>query len=918
MFAKSILLSLSPVIIETLSPVTDHFVDYTSVFEALPGNFIILKPDSPHFTILAISDEHLVNTGKTREEVIGKHIYEIFPVNPDAISATGPSAFRLSLEKVLSSKKADQMPVVRYDIPSANGGFEERYWSASSKPVLSAKGEILYIIHTTIDITSQVQTEKKQRTFGEIEKRYNQLLQAPVAISIVTGPENIIELANEQILTFWGRKEDVIGKPLFEALPEARTQGFAEILDGVRKTGEPFFAREYPARFIINGTETLRYYNIVALPYYEDSSNTTPAGVFNMSHDVTELVIARKQLEDSESRFRYMIQQAPIAITLTYGHDVVIASINAHMLQILGKTHDHEVLGKKMIEVLPEIENQKILAQVQRVFNTGKPFRGVEVPVELMVNGKMEIHYFDVSYTPLVEKEQITGVIHVAIDVTEKVQNRKKIEESENRFRSLIEESPIATCLFLDRDLIIEVANDSMIALWGKGTNIFGKSLREVLPELEGQPFLKILDNVFTTGITYEAQNTRAQLVKDGQLRDFYFDFTYKPLFDENGHVYGILTAAIDVTDQVLARRALEENQEELKRFKFMAEQARDPFILIREDGTFAYLNPKALEAWGYTKEEARHIRVPDVDPIYQDEIFSQAFAKAQKETIPQFETLHKRKDGHIYPVEVNMGGLLLGGEPHMFAIARNISERKQAEEVLEHKNAELLRINNDLDNFIYAASHDLKAPITNIEALLQALLRTLPPESLTSDRARQITAMMQESIERFKKTIANLTEVVKLQKEQNSEATPVSLADIVHEVKLDLETLIQASHARIVTELNQCTDIHFSEKNLRSVVYNLVSNGIKYASPDRTPVITITCNQFPEYHLLTITDNGLGMKPSHLEKLFTMFKRFHDHVEGSGIGLYMVKKMIDNAGGRIEVQSTFGSGSTFKVYFPR
>jgi signal transduction histidine kinase len=176
----------------------------------------------------------------------------------------------------------------------------------------------------------------------------------------------------------------------------------------------------------------------------------------------------------------------------------------------------------------------------------------------------------------------------------------------------------------------------------------------------------------------------------------------------------------------------------------------------------------------------------------------------------------------------------------------------------------------------------------------------------------------MQESVERFKKTINNLTDVVKLQKENNGEAVMVDLSEVIREVSLDLEPLIKASGAELTVDIADCPAIHFQEKNLRSVIYNLLSNAIKYRAPERVPQVLIHCELTSGYHQLTVKDNGLGMEPRRLDQLFTMFKRFHDHVEGSGIGLYMVKKIVENAGGRIEVESQVGVGSTFRVYFRR
>lgn len=126
-------------------------------------------------------------------------------------------------------------------------------------------------------------------------------------------------------------------------------------------------------------------------------------------------------------------------------------------------------------------------------------------------------------------------------------------------------------------------------------------------------------------------------------------------------------------------------------------------------------------------------------------------------------------------------------------------SEEVQASnEELAESNRQLTRINGDLDNFIYTASHDLKAPISNIEALLHALLRNLSAESLASERTQRITSLMQDSVERFKKTIADLTEMVKLQKENDQASVLVDLSAVVGEVLLDLEPLISSSQAQI------------------------------------------------------------------------------------------------------------------------
>ncbi|MFD2721390.1 ATP-binding protein [Hymenobacter monticola] len=241
-----------------------------------------------------------------------------------------------------------------------------------------------------------------------------------------------------------------------------------------------------------------------------------------------------------------------------------------------------------------------------------------------------------------------------------------------------------------------------------------------------------------------------------------------------------------------------------------------------------------------------------------------------------------------------------------------------QGQRELRDYNAQLTRVNVDLDNFIYTASHDLKAPISNIEGLLDALLTELPPDIIEREPVQPILHLMQESVNRFKRTIGQLTDVSKLQKEHGLPTEPVDLAAVVRDVRLDLEPLLQSTGAELEVDVQAAPSVMFSEKNLRSVVFNLLSNALKYRAPDRVPQVRLRARPEGGAVVLEVQDNGLGLDATSEQKLFGMFQRFHDHVEGSGIGLYMVKKMVENAGGRITVQSELGRGTTFWVYFSR
>ncbi|NDK56678.1 sensor histidine kinase [Pontibacter fetidus] len=242
--------------------------------------------------------------------------------------------------------------------------------------------------------------------------------------------------------------------------------------------------------------------------------------------------------------------------------------------------------------------------------------------------------------------------------------------------------------------------------------------------------------------------------------------------------------------------------------------------------------------------------------------------------------------------------------------VTRDLSERRKNEELM-HKNQELLRINTDLDNFVYTASHDLKAPVINLEGLVEVL-----KEDLGDNTHHPILDRITASINRLKNVITDLTEVARLQ-DSNATKEVVELQGLLEEVKEDLQLNMERKGARIHSNLQGFSLLRYPRKNLRSIVYNLLSNAIKYSSPDRVPEINVTMTQpSPEQLVLSIADNGLGMNEAQRDKVFQMYRRMHTHVEGSGLGLYIVKRILENNGDRIEVESEEGVGSTFKIYF--
>lgn len=245
----------------------------------------------------------------------------------------------------------------------------------------------------------------------------------------------------------------------------------------------------------------------------------------------------------------------------------------------------------------------------------------------------------------------------------------------------------------------------------------------------------------------------------------------------------------------------------------------------------------------------------------------------------------------------------------------RTLEINQELEERVKERTRELTKVNKDLDNFVYTASHDLKAPINNIEGLMVALDETLQEKGSNREDVAPILQMIRDAIGRFKNTLQDLTEVAKVQYEEVAGQDSVSFQEILDDVRLNIKDLISQYDATITADFSQLPDIVFSRKNLRSIIYNLVSNSIKYSSPDRKPEVSISTATEDGYTLLTVRDNGLGVRQQDRQKVFEMFKRMHAHVDGTGVGLAIVKRIVENCDGKIELESELGQGSVFKVY---
>jgi len=894
----------------------------------------------PEFRIEVANATTLAIWGRPLEAVLHRPVFEVLPeaATPDVVAL---------FEHVFSTGTSHTY----YEQPTLidrHGQRELVYWNMVFEPQRDADGRVSGIFTVGTDVTAQVQARQQVEQLNqELEARVQERTQAalalqtdlltaaqqqadqrvllyqvfeqtPAAICLQRGPEHRYEYVNTAYQAFFPGRE-FIGRPVAEVLPETVDSGVVDLLDHVYQTGETYYGYELPLLIAQpDGQPPKQMYFTFTYQAYRENGEIV--GISTFAYDVAPQVLVRQKQEAQQQRLYALLEQAPVGVAIQAGPDLVYEFANpAYQRLVPGR----QLLGRPFFEVFSEMAGTNVEALLRRAYETGETQQeqNLLIPVARADGSpELEDRYFTLVYQARRDEEGlVNGVVAFVVEVTEQARARAQVEQSAQQVRTLVESAPFPIGMHVGPEFHIQLANQAMVDGWGKGPDVIGKRFDEVLPEFESQNVIEQMRQVWTTGKALRLRNQRLEMVINGTPQIFYYNYGFTPLHDAEGHVYGILNTAADVTDIALARERIEayaaELQESEARFRTMADAAPNLVWAVQPNSDIRYINRAFLDFVGLDNEE-QYAAVGWGPYLHPDELaltsdtLAQAIAQRQPYVL---EHRMRRHDGQYrWLLAQGAPSYLTGGELYGYVgSAIDITDLKEA-------NEQLRRTNIDLDNFIYTASHDLKQPIANIEGLLHAIQHELPQAGRVGE-VPVLLELMQAAIERFSRTIAHLTDISRLQQEHNQPASLVLLLRVVQEVLLDLAPLQAKTQAQVDVRIPENITLRFSEKNLRSVVYNLLSNAMKYRHPDRAPAVTIIYTLQAAAHLLEVHDNGLGLDVAQdSDKLFGMFKRLHMHVEGTGVGLYMVKKIVENAGGRIEVASTLGQGSTFRVYLPR
>jgi len=250
---------------------------------------------------------------------------------------------------------------------------------------------------------------------------------------------------------------------------------------------------------------------------------------------------------------------APFPILVFEGVEMKLTYCNDALLEVWAK--DRSIVGKTFLEILPEQKDQPFPELLRRVFRTGTTHTDTEALAYVVKDGIPVAIYFDYSYTAIRNPDgTITGVLVICRDVTQQVTSKRKVLESEARFRNTVLQAPVAMAIVKGPEFIIETANKESLQLWSRTAEIIGRRVTDVFPEIQKQGFLNILTYVYSNGEVYHGNEVPVELMDNGQRITVYINFVFHPIFEED-RVSSIMTVGYNVTELVKARKKAEESE---------------------------------------------------------------------------------------------------------------------------------------------------------------------------------------------------------------------------------------------------------------------------------------------------------------------------------------------------------------------
>ncbi|RZJ75442.1 MAG: PAS domain S-box protein [Flavobacterium sp.] len=636
------------------------------------------------------------------------------------------------------------------------------------------------------------------------------------------------------------------------------------------------------------------------------------------------------------------LASSPEATAIYTDENMTIRFANEGMLRVWGK--DASVIGKPLLNALPELDGQPFLPLLQQVWHTGKTYAINDAPVHILKNGVSTLDYYDYEYKALLNENGKTWcILNTARKVTSRREYLLKIQQKEEREQALLEEmaatmeelsstneelnsslkllgesrehvrtiidqAPVGIAMLEGPEHIIEIANPAILSIWGRTLNeVQGLPHEQARPELIGQSVGSWLSEVFNTGQRRKNSEFLVRLLGKNGLREAIVNSIYQPIFSSAGEVTGVLVILEEITQQVLERRANEKDQQMLS----LAIAAGELATFYYEPENNQFSGNELLKSWfGLTAQENMDLSIA-INSIFIED------RERVKQAISQ--TLEAGSDGH-YAIEYRINhpndpkGRLVQAAGKVFYDQRGkaVSLNGTLRDITVQKEEEQRK-----DDFMGMVSHELKTPLTSLQAYLQLLQRSAV---LSEDAKNQHT--LDKSIRQVRNMTAMINGFLNISRLESGRMLLTKIDFELGQLFTELEEEIRSTvHThQIFFEKGAPLQLHADREKISQVIHNLVGNAVKY-SPMNTSIHISFTKLENEMARIEVKDEGMGISEQDQMQIFERYYRSKNAEMGStagfGIGLFLCKEIVELHKGIIRVERPEKSGSTFILELP-
>jgi two-component system CheB/CheR fusion protein len=623
--------------------------------------------------------------------------------------------------------------------------------------------------------------------------------------------------------------------------------------------------------------------------------------------DITEQKYLREREKELLGKFKNLVMQAPVPIMFLKGEDYEVELANDSYLQLVEKEKDF--IGRSMFESLPELKAQGIKELFDAVLESGEPYYGKEVEVKINRKNKSKQGFYNFVYQPMRDGySTVTGIMVIAMEVTEQVLARRKVEESEHRYKEMIYSSPSQIAILEGEDFILTVANDAILDQLGKGKGIIGKPYLDSAPELEEQGLGDLLRKVYKTGEPHQDFEVPVNLVRDGKREHSYYNFVYQPQRDVRGNVIGVAIITNEVTAQAELNKEIKESE---ARYHQMTDLVPDMITNATVDGELFYFNRGWTDFTGWDlKKLKKHGWWKLIHP-------------EELPTVKQ-NWMNAVKTGNDFEMELR---LLDKNENFKWHMSRAIPVKDETGKILMWvgTNTEIHKLKEEekrKEDFLKMVSHELKTPISSIKGYTQLLLSLMEGDKEIQWDSLPIIPSLQRIDNQVKRLTRLISEMLDLDRIVDSQLLLQSELFNLNELVKDTIDDIKYAHkdTHISLQIESICLVNADRDRIGQVLINFITNAIKYSPDDKNIEIKVYKTNDNRVSV-NVKDHGIGIDKKDQQNIFKRFYRVSGKNEetysGFGIGLYLAKEIIERHNGQVSVKSKKGEGSEFIFTLP-